>query len=164
MRRPRSTPLPTAMLCGAALVLAGCSAGDEADSASTPDAEEPADAAAPTDDEPTEEAEPTGEAEPTDAEPTDDSGEGDDGGSDGAAVTIAGFAFGPDPIEVSAGTTITWTNEDSTSHTASVLDGGPSTGSIAGGESATLTFDEAGTFDYQCDFHPGSMTGTIVVQ
>lgn len=81
-----------------------------------------------------------------------------------ATVSIAEFDFAPDPIEVAVGGSITWTNEDSTAHTASVAGGGPDTGAIRGGESATLSFDQPGTFDYVCQFHPGSMTGTIVVR
>ena len=36
------------------------------------------------------------------------------------------------------------------------------TGSIAAGASATVTFDEPGTFTYICSFHP-FMTGTVTV-
>src|SRR5262249_44786040 len=33
-------------------------------------------------------------------------------------VTIAGFAFSPDPVTVNVGDTVTWTNNDAASHTA----------------------------------------------
>ena len=80
-----------------------------------------------------------------------------------AAVTIADFEYAPDPIEVAVGGTVTWTNQDSTAHTATIS-GGPNTGAISRDQSASLTFDTAGTYDYVCQFHPGSMTGTVVVR
>lgn len=80
-----------------------------------------------------------------------------------ATVTIADFDYAPDPVEIAAGGTITWTNQDSTAHTATVS-GGPGTGAISGGASASLTLEAPGTYDYVCQFHPGSMTGTIVVR
>ncbi len=58
---------------------------------------------------------------------------------------------------------MTWANEDSTAHTATVS-GGPETGAIGGGASGSITFDAAGTYDYVCQFHPGSMSGTVVVR
>lgn len=79
-----------------------------------------------------------------------------------AAVTIADFAFGPETLEITAGTTVTFTNNDSASHTATADDGSFDTGAIAQGESATVTFDTPGTYTYVCSFHP-AMTGTIVV-
>ncbi len=50
-----------------------------------------------------------------------------------------------------------------TAHTATV-DGGPNTSTISGGSSASLTFATPGTYDYVCQFHPGSMTGTVIVR
>ena len=79
-------------------------------------------------------------------------------------MTIADFDYAPDPVEVAVGGTVTWTNQDSTAHTATVDGGGPNTGPIKGGAAATLTFDTPGTFTYVCQFHPGSMTGTVVVR
>lgn len=78
-------------------------------------------------------------------------------------VTIADFAYAPDPIQVAVGGSVTWTNEDTTAHTATVSGGGPNTGAISRGASATLVFDRAGTYTYVCQFHPGSMTGTVTV-
>ena len=97
-----------------------------------------------------------------------DDGGGDDGGDEagGDAVSIAGFAFQPDTLEVSAGSTVTWTNEDSVGHT--VTAGSPDdpgeefAESVDGGGEAAVTFDEAGTFPYFCSIHP-NMTGEIVV-
>jgi plastocyanin len=79
-----------------------------------------------------------------------------------AAVTIQNFAFSPVSLEVAAGTTVTWTNNDGTAHSATADDGSWDTGSIAPGDSASITFDTPGTYTYHCMFHP-SMTATIVV-
>jgi hypothetical protein len=52
---------------------------------------------------------------------------------------------------------------DSVTHTATGDNGSFDTGDIAAGSSATITFDNPGTFTYHCAIHP-NMTGTIVVQ
>lgn len=80
-----------------------------------------------------------------------------------ADVAIVDFDYAPDPVEVTVGGTVTWTNQDSTAHTATVS-GGPDTGAIAAGSSGSITFTTPGTYDYVCQFHPGSMAGTVVVR
>jgi plastocyanin len=86
------------------------------------------------------------------------------GASAAAKVTIADFKYGPDPVQVKSGGSITWTNSDSTPHTAtdtadkSVLD----TGTLNQGDSKTVTFEQPGTFQYTCLFHP-FMHGTVTV-
>src|SRR3954453_1710703 len=79
----------------------------------------------------------------------------------GKAVSIAGFAFNPGTIKVHAGDTITWTNQDAASHTAT--GDGFDTGTIGTGSSASVTFKTAGTFAYHCSIH-STMTGTVVVE
>jgi plastocyanin len=79
------------------------------------------------------------------------------------AVTIAGFAFDPATVTIQVGDSVTWTNQDSTAHTATAGDGSFDTGNIGNGASATVTFDTAGTFAYACSIHP-TMTGTVVVE
>ena len=83
-------------------------------------------------------------------------------------------AYRPNPIEVNTGDTVTWINDDLTSHTAT--SGNPESGStgmfggtddspeIIGPEGGTqsFTFDEAGEFEYYCTLHP-SMVGTVIV-
>ena len=82
-------------------------------------------------------------------------------GSD-TAVAIVNFAFEPAELEVTAGTTVTWTNEDQISHTATSDDGVFDTGTLGQGESGSYTFDTAGRFGYFCEIHPG-MTGVVIV-
>ena len=77
------------------------------------------------------------------------------------AVSIAGFAFHPGTITIKAGDTVTWTNNDGATHTAT--GSGFDTGNISGGSSKSVTFDTAGTFAYHCSIH-SSMTGTVVVE
>lgn len=81
-----------------------------------------------------------------------------------AAVTIVNFAYDPDPIEIPAGGTITWTNNDGLAHTATATDRDVlQSGTIKPGKSYSKTFDEPGTYTYFCEFH-AQMHGTVVVQ
>jgi plastocyanin len=79
------------------------------------------------------------------------------------AVSISGMKFNPPTLEVAAGDTITFTNEDSAPHTATANDGAFDTGRLGKGESATVTIGVAGTFDYICKIHP-SMKGQVVAK
>lgn len=85
------------------------------------------------------------------------------GASQDAAVTIQGFAFQPGSIEVTAGTTVTWTNGDPVEHTATASDGSFDSGTLSSGATFSRAFDDEGTFSYGCLIHP-NMTGTIVVR
>jgi plastocyanin len=83
-------------------------------------------------------------------------------------------AYIPNPVEVNVGDTVTWINDDFTTHTATSGDSvSGSTGIFGGSEDApeiigpegdtqSYTFDEAGEFPYYCTLHP-SMVGTVVV-
>lgn len=79
------------------------------------------------------------------------------------SVSIANFAFDPATVTVNVGDSVTWTNNDSTAHTATAGGGSFDTGTIGAGQTATVTFDTAGTFAYLCSIHP-QMAGTVVVQ
>ena len=79
-------------------------------------------------------------------------------------VDIRDFAFNPNAIEVAAGSTITWTNQDAVPHTATGVDRAVlQSGTIQPGASFTQEFDTPGTFDFFCEFH-GNMKGQIVVK
>lgn len=78
------------------------------------------------------------------------------------SVSIANFSFVPASITVSAGQSVTFTNNDSARHTttSSAWD----SGDIQPGGTFTLTApSQPGTFQYLCSIHP-FMTGTLVVQ
>lgn len=77
-------------------------------------------------------------------------------------VAISGFTFSPRTVTVNVGDTVTWTNSDAQAHTAT-SGSAWNTGDIAGGESASITFQTAGTFDYICAIHP-TMTGTVIAR
>ncbi len=79
------------------------------------------------------------------------------------AVTIDDFAFSPATLTVTAGDTVTWTNDDAVTHTATSTTGAFDSGDLAPGASFSFTFTTPGTYDYLCTPHP-SMTGRIVVQ
>ncbi len=80
----------------------------------------------------------------------------------GTSVSIVSFAFDPASVTIDAGTTVTWTNNDTVPHTVTATDGSFNSGNLNPGESFSFTFDEAGTFDYICNYHP-NMTGTVIV-
>ena len=80
-----------------------------------------------------------------------------------ANVDISGFAFVPQTLSVSPGTTVTWTNNDSSSHTIASNDNLFQSGNLAKGATFSHTFGQKGTFNYHCSIHP-SMTGKIIVE
>ena len=91
-------------------------------------------------------------------------------GAGGTPVTIVSgasvmttTAFAPNPITVGVGGSVTWTNNDNTSHNATANDGTWNSGNIAPGASFTRSFPTAGSFPYHCTIHPG-MVATVVVQ
>jgi len=79
-------------------------------------------------------------------------------------VTIQNFAFSPASITIKKGTTVTWTNKDSATHTVTESDSstGPDSGDLANGKSYSFTYNQTGTFSYHCSIHP-NMTGTVKV-
>lgn len=85
------------------------------------------------------------------------------GGSGGAAVTIKGSAFDPATVTIKVGETVTWTNQDSPTHTVVGDNNEFKSGNLATGATFSFKFDTAGTYAYHCSIHP-SMTGTVIVQ
>lgn len=78
-------------------------------------------------------------------------------------VTIKNFSFQPATLTVPAGTTVTWTNQDSVDHTSTSDTGVWDSGRLAPGQSFSFMFTQAGMFPYHCMIHP-FMKGMIVVQ
>lgn len=85
------------------------------------------------------------------------------------AVEIAGFAYQPAALTITAGTTVVFTNTDAAPHTITAgSDEEPrpdlfESGLLQTGESFTFVFDEPGTYTYFCDRHP-PMRGQITVE
>ncbi|MGI8863522.1 MAG: cupredoxin domain-containing protein [Solirubrobacteraceae bacterium] len=77
-------------------------------------------------------------------------------------ITIMDFKFSPATTTIHVGDTITWTNNDTSPHTATANNGSFDTGTLAKGASASHTFTHSGTFAYICSIHP-YMHGTVVV-
>jgi plastocyanin len=83
-----------------------------------------------------------------------------------AAPTIVmarDFMFAPRSLSVSAGSTVTWTNQDDEPHTVVSDTALFRSGALDTNESFSFRFDKAGTYHYACSIHP-RMVGTIVVQ
>jgi len=88
------------------------------------------------------------------------------------ASTLTTDAYSPNPIQVSVGTTVTWTNNDSQPHTVtSGSNGQPDnkfnsspnfTPLLNPGQTFSFTFTEAGNYPYFCSLHP-NMVGTVSV-
>jgi plastocyanin len=80
------------------------------------------------------------------------------------AVSINNFAFNPQSVTVKKGTTVTWTNQDSSAHTVTANNGssGPNSDELSNVQTYSFTFNETGTFTYHCTLHP-EMTGTVTV-
>lgn len=101
-------------------------------------------------------------------------GDDDDNGGGGAeantvrvsivsgASMLGRDAFSPNPVDISPGTTVIWTNNDSVDHTVTSMDGLFDSGAIEPGETFSREFDDVGEFSYFCTIHP-NMTGTVVV-
>ena len=96
-------------------------------------------------------------------------GEDEQSGNAADAVSIDTFMYEPDPLEVDAGTTVTFTNEDDILHTvtegtkAKPVKGGFDLQLDGAGTSGEVTFDEPGTIEYTCTIHDG-MDGTAAVR
>ncbi|MEJ7721908.1 MAG: cupredoxin family copper-binding protein [Ilumatobacteraceae bacterium] len=103
------------------------------------------------------------DTEPAGTEPagTEPAGTEPQGAAD--EVTIADFAFDPAELEVAAGATVTWTNNDSATHTVESDDETLMSGDLPNGATYEMTFDEPGTYEYVCGIHP-NMAGTVIVK
>lgn len=77
-------------------------------------------------------------------------------------VSIVGFTFGPAKLAAPAGRPVTWTNTDDSPHQIAVAGAPLKTAVLLKGQSASLTFADAGVFNYACALHPG-MKGTVEV-
>lgn len=88
----------------------------------------------------------------------------DNGGGSGGSgqANIENFAFDPKQLTAKVGETVTWKNDDSTSHTVTADDGSFDSGSLASEKTFSQKFDKPGTYQYHCALH-SSMIATVVV-
>ena len=75
---------------------------------------------------------------------------------------VKSYRFDPKVIEIEAGETVTWTNEDNFTHTVQVE--GQDDHEVERGESVEITFEEPGTYAYVCTLHSQDMDGTVIVE
>ena len=75
---------------------------------------------------------------------------------------VKSYRFDPKTIQIGAGQTVTWTNEDNFTHTVQVE--GQADHQVGRGESVEITFDTPGTYHYVCTLHSQDMDGTVIVE
>ena len=78
-------------------------------------------------------------------------------------VSIEGFKFVPERIEVAAGDTIVWTNKDILPHTVTAAEAKVESGELQTGKSFKFVARKKGEMPYICRLHP-VMHGVIVVK
>jgi plastocyanin len=80
-----------------------------------------------------------------------------------ANVTLTAGSFEPDVVDIIRGGSVTWTNNSGgTLHNVTFATLTANNISAHTSGSSTRSFDNAGTFNYQCTLHPG-MNGSVVV-
>ena len=80
-----------------------------------------------------------------------------------ATVKIDNFAFTPATLTVTAGTTVTWKNEDDSPHRIGDKDGTFKSAALDTDDTFTHTFAAPGEYPYICTIHP-YMVGKIIVK
>ena len=78
----------------------------------------------------------------------------------GTLISITDNAFTPPSLAVDPGTTVSWRNDGTVTHTVTSSVFGAQR--LAPGQSFSYTFTSAGTYPYVCDIHAG-MAGTVSV-
>jgi amicyanin len=78
------------------------------------------------------------------------------------SVKIDNFKFGPRTLTVTAGTKVTWTNDDAVAHSVNFSSGKINSKTLDQHAKFSHTFTTPGTYKYICAIHP-FMHGTIVV-
>jgi len=73
------------------------------------------------------------------------------------------MAFGPNRIEIAAGSSIVWTNNDPLVHTVTADDGSFDSREIEPGKTWSRTFTQPGEYAVHCTPHP-FMKAIIVVR
>ena len=70
--------------------------------------------------------------------------------------------FLPEDLTINVGDTVTWTNDDDSSHTVTAEDGQFHSENMEEEATWSYTFTETGTYDYGCNYH-GGMEGSVSV-
>jgi hypothetical protein len=77
-------------------------------------------------------------------------------------ISISGFAFNPNTLEIYLGDTVRWTNNDSFHRVVSDDEVSFESENLSNGDTFEHPFDAAGEFPYHCGIH-SSMTAEITV-
>jgi plastocyanin len=80
-----------------------------------------------------------------------------------ATVQIDNFAFAPAALTVTAGTTVTWKNEDDSPHRIGDKNGTFKSAALDTDDTFSHTFAAPGEYPYICTIHP-YMVGKIIVK
>lgn len=83
--------------------------------------------------------------------------------SPAATVAIQGFAFVPDTVRITKGSSVEWTNKDSAPHTATELSTVFDSGTLSTNQKFNFTFSNTGTFKYHCLIHSMMKTAVVIV-
>lgn len=75
---------------------------------------------------------------------------------------VKSYRFDPKTIEIEAGQTVTWRNDDNFTHTVQV--DGQEDHEVEPGDSVSIRFDEPGTYHYVCRLHRHDMDGDVIVR
>jgi len=77
-------------------------------------------------------------------------------------VSMKNMTFTPSRLQVERGATVTWINDDNMAHTVTADEAHFNSGPLEPGQRFTHKFNDAGVFNYHCNFHT-SMSGGIIV-
>jgi plastocyanin len=72
------------------------------------------------------------------------------------------YRFEPKSIEIEAGQSVTWTNDDNFTHTVKV--DGREDHKVERGKSVSIAFERPGTYHYVCTLHRQDMDGEVIVR
>ncbi|MBV9332588.1 MAG: cupredoxin family copper-binding protein [Candidatus Eremiobacteraeota bacterium] len=79
------------------------------------------------------------------------------------SVEIKNDAFSPKTLTITAGQTVTFTNDDDDAHTVTATDGSFDSKGLDTNGRWNHVFAKLGTYTYFCELHP-FMKGTIIVK
>lgn len=83
---------------------------------------------------------------------------------DSVTVELTNLQFQPQGIRIKPGTTVTWVNKEGALHNVRQIESVfLSQDEMRRGGSFSFTFNEPGTYRYQCTFHHPNMNGVVIV-
>ncbi len=92
-------------------------------------------------------------------------GNGNSGTPAAVKIEIKNFAFNPQNITITPGTTVSWTNDDAVAHEIATQSGAPASfdsGPLEPGNSFSFSFSIPGVYPFYCKIHT-YMTGEVIV-